>query len=471
MAASSSGRKDRLTRVIKGGTESSRKHRFESFTQRIAKLNINPIRRVHRQDVNHDDLSATTSYFQTGLSHWKDLNLSENFTAFVREVEPLCDSLVQILHYHQKITDILCKHMEMRDALSLEPLLSLTSHLAHDLGTRFETHFAKVLTLVASLAAKHQSVEVIEWSFTCLAWLFKYLSRLLVPDLRAVYDIMASLLGKELQKKHVTKFAAEAMSFLVRKAALAYSKNKFRLSTLVDHVMEDLEDMIQQRKDTALYQYGIMTLFAVSIKGINRGLHSCGTTIWMYLFQAVTDKDRPFTLASLGVLRGVTVSILHHTDEIRFLPILTVLLNFISTLAEFSSPSAVSTCAELLYLAVTVRKGSRIQDWQPVVDGSVWLLQLHAALDKSSDTDKLDYSEMGAAVILQYAPLDLVISKVRLAMDCMLNETRRPNFLLFCNYFCELGRDRFLSLISPFFFKCVSPESAFSAVLIVVLDF
>ena len=470
MAASSSGRRDRSTRVTKGGTESSRKHHFESFTQRIAKLNIDPIRRVRRQDVDLDDLSATTSYFQTGLSHWKDLNLSENFTAFVREVEPLCDSLVQILHYHQKIVDILCKYMEIRDALSLEPLLSLTSHLAHDLGTRFETHFAKVVTLVASLAAKHQSVEVIEWSFTCLVWLFKYLSRLLVPDLRAVYNIMAPLLGKEPQKKYVTKFAAEAMSFLVRKAALAYSKNKIPLTTFVGHIMEDLGRLIQQGKDTGLYQYGLMTLFADSIKGINRGLHSCGTTIWMCLLQAVTDQGRLFNRASLGVLHGVTVSILHHTDEINFIPILNVLLDSIGTLSESSYPSAVSACAELLYVAVTVRKGSRIQDWQPVVNSLALLLQFDHASDKSSNREILDYSEMGAAVILQYSPLDLVIPKVRLVINCMLSETRRPKFLLFCNYLCELGRDRFLSLISPSFFKCVSLESALPAVLTGVTD-
>ena len=460
MAASSSGRRDRFKKIAKGGTESSRKHHFESFTQRIAKLNIDPIRRVRRQDVDHDDLSTSTSYFQTGLSHWKDLNLSENFTAFVREVEPLCDSFVQILHYHRRIVDTLCRYMELRDALSLEPLLSLTSHLAHDLGTRFETHFAKVVTMVTSLAAKHHSVEVVEWSFTCLAWLLKYLSRLLVPDLRAVYDIIAPLLGKEPQKKYVTEFAAEAMSFLVRKAALAYSKNKVPLTTFVGHVMEDLERLIKQGRDTVLYQYGLMILLAESIKGINRGLHSCGTTIWTCWLQAVMCQGTLPILASLQVLRGVTISILHHTDEVTFLPILNVLLTFVGTLSESSSPKAVSICAELLYVVATVRQGSRIQGWQPVINSLALLLQLGHMSDKTRDTERLDYSEMSAAVVLQYSPLDLVIPMVRLVMEFIFIETRQPKFLLFCTYFCELGRDRFLSLISPYFFKCVSRQLA-----------
>jgi len=454
MAAASSGRRDRPQNGKKSGTESTRRHRFESFSQRIAKLNIDPIRRVRRHDVERDDLDKSASFFKTGLQYWRDINWSENFTAFVKEVEPLCESLVQILHYQQKIMDILCKYTEKRDVLSLEPLLSLISHLAHDLGIRFETHFPRAVTLVASLAARHPAVEVIEWSFACLAWLYKYLSRLLAPDLRAVYDIMVPLLGKETQKKFITRFAAEAMSFLVRKAALVYHKDSAPLSLLVRHVLHDLEDTVDQGRNTLLYEGGIMTLFADAIKGVNRGVHSCGTVIYECLLGAEIDPEKwSASAATVRIIRGITVNVVHHTDEATFFPLLNVLLDHIEKLSVLSGPNLISTYGELLYVVAAVRKGSRIQNWQRVLDCSVLLLQISGDANGQDSTDSMDFIMKAAAVILQCSPLDVVIPKIRLVMECVLNGKRKQHFLLFCNYLCELGKERFMSLISPFFFK------------------
>ncbi|MCJ1384324.1 U3 snoRNP protein [Xylographa soralifera] len=449
----SSGRRDRPIRGHKGGTESSRKHHFESFTQRIAKLNIDPIRRVRRQNVEQDDVEATTSYFRTGLSYWKNLNLSGTFTAFVLEVEPLCDNLPQVLHYQKKIADILFKYAEKGDALSLEPVLSLISHLAHDLGAQFEEHFAKAVTVVASLAAKHTAVEVVEWSFTCLAWLFKYLSRLLVPDLRAVYEIMAPLLGREAQKRYVTRFAAEAMSFLVRKAVLAYHKNHTPLDILVDHVMSDLQEMEGQFKDTVLYQYGIMTLFADSIKGVNRGLHSSGSTLYACLLSTVHGVNREPSPIIVSTLCGITTNIIHHTDERTFTPILDVLLSQTKALTRTSGLSILALHGELLLVVSAVRKGSRIHNWQPVVDSLIMLLDLRTAHRDENFLRSMDAIDKGAAIILQYAPLDLVIPKVRIVLEYIIGNDEINEFLLFCTYLCELGRQRFDALISPYFLK------------------
>ncbi|KAK0660158.1 U3 small nucleolar RNA-associated protein 20 [Lasiodiplodia hormozganensis] len=281
---------DRVSKPKKGGTESSRKHHFESFSQRIAKLNIDPIRRTTRRVDDHD-LSTSTSYLKNSFEEWKDLNLSENFNAFSRELDPLCESLPQILHHADRIMDLLIRYIEKRDALSLEPLLSLVSHFAHDLGVRFEKYFARAVQTVCQVAAKHSDIEVIEWSFTCLAWLFKYLSRLLVPDLRPLYDLMAPLLGKEHQKSFVTRFAAESMSFLVRKAGASYHRDKEPLQIIVSHALSDLE-ALAQRDDASQYQQGLMSLFVDSVKGIQNGLHSSAEAILKVLLeQALAFKE------------------------------------------------------------------------------------------------------------------------------------------------------------------------------------
>lgn len=451
MATMSSTRRDRPPRISKGGTVTLKKHRFESFNQRIAKLKVDPVQRARRQDVDKDNLSSTTSFFKVGLASWGDLNLSENFAAFLREAEPLCDSLPQILHYQQRIMDILVKYIERKDVLSLEPLLSLMGHLAHDLGARFAIHFSRAVVLIMSLAAKHVDVEVIEWSFACLAWLFKYLSRLLVPDLRPVYNIMAPLLGKESQKIHITKFAAGAMSFLLRKAALGHQKNTEPLTTVVRHILSDVEALGDQNVE--LYRYGIMTLFADAIKGIHRGLHSGGSTIYQCLLDQVTTPDIVSSPTCANIVNGVTINLIHHTDVDSFIPVLDVIHNDISRLSKSSNSPSISLYGELLFIVATVRKGSRIGDWKPMVDSLMSLLEQSTIEDKPLSAAYWQSVFEVAAVVFQYSPLDLVIPKFSPAMAIITNESNRRSFVPFCIYFSQLGRDRFQSLLAPHFFK------------------
>jgi len=198
-----------LKKKVKGGTESTRNHTFKGFSQRIAQLKIEPVRRGRSTILDDAELDSTFSYFRDAFLEWRELTLSDSFTAFARRVASLCDSLPQVLHHSGNIMALLVEYIEHGDKYAQEPLLSLMTHLAHDLGERFEKHFEQAVTVVSRLAARHADVEVIEWSFSCLAWLFKYLSRLLVPDLRPVFDLMSPLLGKEHQKVFVSKFAAE----------------------------------------------------------------------------------------------------------------------------------------------------------------------------------------------------------------------------------------------------------------------
>lgn len=105
--------------------------------------------------------------------------------------------------------------------------------------------------------AKHADVSTIEWTFNCLAYLLKYLSRLLVPDLRPLFDILAPLLGREQQKGFITRFAAEALSFLLRKA------REEPLRLIIHHVFEDLTKSVETPCGKS-YMQGLMTMFMES---------------------------------------------------------------------------------------------------------------------------------------------------------------------------------------------------------------
>lgn len=425
-----------------------RKHRFESFNERVAKLNIDPVRQSHDIDA---DMSDTTSYLQIGLSHWKDMNMSENFTNFVRQLEPVCDSLAHILHHHNYIMEMLTTYIDKKDALSLEPLLDMLGRFAHDLGIRFEAHFASAVTLVGSLAASHNDIQVVEWSFTCLAWLFKFLSRLLVPDLRPLFQIMAPFLGKVPQKIHTTRFAAEAMSFLLKKAAIIYHKNQLPLIKIIDCIFEHLESIDDDHTSLDLYHHGLMTLLFESIKGIERRLHSSGDSIYRCLIERYLHRDASSAKIE-PIIKGLTIALIHHTDATNFAPILELILR------GFQNGQKRNTTLQghLLFIAAAVRGGSRIKDWSEMLDA---LPSLLAGCPVSNEEETFQTFQT-AALLLQSASLDITLARLRSTMDMISGETNAPYFIPFCQYFFDIGRERFQDLLHSYLSKCVIAYTA-----------
>ena len=443
-------------RRAKGGTASSRKHYFESFSQRIAKLNIDPVRRVRRPTVDDADITTTFSYFKTSFNEWRDLNLSEGFTSFAREVAPLCESLPQILHYDNRIMDLLVGYIEKGDTWSLEPLLSLVAHFAHDLGARFEKHFARAVTTVTQITAKNQAAEVIEWGFTCLAWLFKYLSRLLVLDLRPLFDLMAPLLGKQNQKPFITRFAAEALSFLVRKAGAAFHRDKKPLEAIIRHILEDLEESWRQG-NVEQYEIGLMVLFVESVKGIQRGVHSSGQVILQELLTQTFNSS--FLMPSTQqpspaekVFCGVLIALIHHTDADTFKPLLGVMVEKLRSV-ELNSSEIIRLSARLLFLVSGARKGSRIEGWTPILERLNRLINV--VNQKGSAISSAIPDVLAAfAVAIQNCPLDVAIPYIRL-LETFTGELWEGHFLPFCNFFADLGSERFRSLLLPHFQRLV----------------
>ena len=423
------------------------RHQFESFTKRISKLSIDPVRRVDYRKDRQEDLGSNQSYFKNALMYWSDTNLSDTFTRFTQDVEPYCDSLPQILHHRPKVVAILHQYLEANDPLSLEPLFSLQAHLAHDLGSRFEEHFPSTLSLVLSITSKHQDVEVIEWSFTCLTWLFKYLSRLLVPDLRPTYDVVASALGKENHKPFIARFAAEAMSFLIRKAAASYQKNVSYLRNIVDHVFRDVEATRESSGKAEVYLYGVMTLFASSIKGIDSTLHSSSLAIYECMLKSATTCGGP------DVVSGVTVNLIHHTDEKSFAPILQSICNF-NTQIEGDS-AEMQLLANLLFIIATVRKGSRVQDWQAVLSCIETLLETPRHLDDQLRPRISLLLWKASAVAFQTAPLETIISNLGV-IETLSQKIPATEFLAFCINFSRMSPDRFSQFLTHHFQKFVA---------------
>lgn len=439
-------------------TPSSRRHHFESFSSRISKLRIDPIRRARRAigaEGSHD-LDKDTSYFRTALDEWKDLNMSEHFTAFAKVVYPLTDSMAMLLHYEDRIMDLLMEYITKGTVLSLEPLLALLSHFAHDLDVRFEKHFERAVATVTQVSAKDADVDVVEWSFTCLAWLFKYLSRLLVPDLRPLYNLMAPYMGKVRQKAFIIRFAAEAMSFLVRKAGTSYKKDSEPLDLIVKHILDDYSESTPTGPQD-LYAQGVMTLFTESIKGIQRSLHSGGNAVLQaltkYCFAAEHDATRKGKL--LHVSKGSLISVLHHTDVETFKPVLDAILEMTDFANNEEACQNLDSASMLFFTAVGTRKGSRIGEWPLVISR---VASLFRSVDKA-DTTVAPASMAAAlntlAVVLHYAPLDAILPEIAV-LDTISRGKWRALFLPFCNLFAELDAERFQGLVLSHFQRFIA---------------
>lgn len=442
--------KARAPKHTKGGTVSSRNHRFKGFSQRIAELKIEPVRRGRNTIIDDAELESTFSYFRDSFLEWKELCLAENFVHFSRKVAPLCDSLPQVLHHSDRIVDLLVEFIEKGEKFSEEPLLSLLAHLAHDLGEQFEKHFERVVKTVAHIAATHAEIEVIEWSFTCLAWLFKYLSRLLVPDLRPTFDLISPLLGRAHQKAFIARFAAESLSFLVRKAGAGYHRDKTPLTLIVRRISEQLKELQDNEKDYE-FQQGIKFLLADSLKGIQRGTHSSAIAILQALLADAYHDD----YASLQapplepVLIGVVTAVIHHTDAENFKPLLDSIIAQI--LSASSQRAALSS--RLLFVVCGVRMGSRVADWKPVLTSLEHILNTANGPADLESTEAWDLLSV-TAVVFQYCPLDAAIPYEKL-LEGLTKASWDAYFLPFCNMFAELGAERFRTLLLPYFKRWV----------------
>lgn len=447
MVGKSATAKLALRKPKKPPTPSTKNHRFEPFSQRIARLKIDPVRRLRDTQIESND-GPTSSYFRNTLNEWLDRNLSEDFTDFAKQVLPISDSLAQIIHHERRIIDLLLASIERGHTVALEPLLDLVAHFAHDLGLRFEKHFEKTVSTVSKLAAKHQDVEVIEWSFNCLAWLFKYLSRLLVPDLCPVYDLMAPLLGKERQKPFVARFAAEAISFLLRKAAVHAHKDGRPLHLIVEHVLHDLCSSANSKSD--LYEQGLIVLFAESIKGSQGTLHSGGQALFRELLSVAFmsfDKGTEPPTAVSRVLQEVVIMILQHADAQSFEPIITIVLSEYKPDAFTATHLAYGMLyLRLLFCIVALNGGSKVASWSLVLDHINSLLS-----ETPSERDvKLELLKV-YAVAHHNCSLKVAMTQVKFLEILASDPQWRPYFLGFCSFYGELGNDRFKDMLLPYF--------------------
>ncbi|OHF03572.1 down-regulated in metastasis [Colletotrichum orchidophilum] len=458
MPSTSSGR---ITKTRKGkySTPHQKNHRWESFATKIAKLNaLDPLRKVRRHDLDAEDLESTTSYFRTGLQKWSELNIYKGFSDFKTKAWHMSESLAQILHFEEKIFTLLAEALAKQEKEALEPLLELLTAFAHDIGTRFEKYYAKSLDLIIAIAAKPQDADVIEWTFAALAFLFKYLSRLIVPNLRPTYDVVAPLLGKARHPPHIARFSAEALSFLIKKAA-APANRETALATIVSHARDDLRSTVGERS-FQLYQDGLMTMFAEAMKGPGQTIHSTGPAVFVSLIKAIpeTEADLTQTTTWTDLVCGVLTSIIHHSNDKDLADVLEAIQEQAKAALNESKPSKTWKFVPLIRVlgtAAGVRHGNRVSNWPVLVENLTAMLESMAQHAPEVTEDKLDlvwkHVIVNAAIVWHQAPIDALIPSIKDFMNALQRERLMRWYIPFCAYFSNLDSTRFRSIFQTYF--------------------
>uniref|UniRef100_A0A8C4N0E1 Uncharacterized protein n=1 Tax=Eptatretus burgeri TaxID=7764 RepID=A0A8C4N0E1_EPTBU len=157
------------------------------------------------------------TYFSEGVQKWREMHCTAHYDIFLSEVSGLVHTFPQLVYHQDTIVQSLQNHLLVPNSTALEPLLDLVVQLVRDLQKDFYPHFHRFFFITTGLLDARDP-DQLEWVFTCLSYLFKFLWRLLIKDIHSVYSMYSPLL--EHKKEHIRHFAAESFSFLMRKVLL-----------------------------------------------------------------------------------------------------------------------------------------------------------------------------------------------------------------------------------------------------------
>ena len=158
--------------------------KFQSFTQRVASIKIDVVHRIGESREVPDEEQDT--FFRENLAKLSELNCTQDFVDFHKEVQGLVQDLKQLLFYKDEVLEILCRHLSNIKSTCLDALLDLMAQFTRDLQYEVYPYFKRILDTLTKLLHIHDA-DIIENTFVCLAFIFKYLWRYMVNEPDKIY--------------------------------------------------------------------------------------------------------------------------------------------------------------------------------------------------------------------------------------------------------------------------------------------
>ncbi|KAJ7564585.1 hypothetical protein O6H91_02G024400 [Diphasiastrum complanatum] len=236
-----------------------KRHKFKRFAERLEEVDVDVFRSL--TPIKFEP-SGGSSFFHENLVRWRELNAAADFIGIYEELLPLVQTLPQLVLHKETIVDRLLSRLHLSAMLSLEPILSLMAILSRDLREEFTPFTSRFIDACCELlqSGGDRETELLEQVFTSISYVIKYMLKFLTKDIKFVLRITGCL--RHYHKPYVQEFAAEAVSFLLRKAPV---------KELVKGVRKLIAEVEINPSDEKIA--GCSALFSYTLKSLS-GLHS-----------------------------------------------------------------------------------------------------------------------------------------------------------------------------------------------------
>jgi U3 small nucleolar RNA-associated protein 20 len=99
----------------------------------------------------------------------------------------IASSLPLIILHKEEVCEIILKHLQIKGSMSVLSLVDLLSVLSKDLRNEFypSLFYRSMRVLVNLLDPRYP--ELLEAIFTCISYLFKFLTKYLVSDINDIF--------------------------------------------------------------------------------------------------------------------------------------------------------------------------------------------------------------------------------------------------------------------------------------------
>lgn len=382
-------------------TASSRKWSYKSFRDLVDSIKIDPLKDIKRKAF----YDAEISHFLSTLEHWREVNLSRNFQELVEIVEPISMSLPQLIYHKKTIFEALDKTLILNDNLSLQPTLELLSQFVHDLGPDFMEFYPRALEIIREIALNSKDPQSLELIFNCLAYIFKYLSKILSSDLIPTFNSLLPLLTAK-NKDYVTRFVSEAISFLIRKSKL------LSLQSFINDIF-DSPALLNNEENNDSYHLALTTMFTESLKSASGVMHSKTGIILPSLIKTCL-KNSKFT----SVLSDIIMDLLDYTETKENSTLLYTTTQS-AVRKELSEPSNINyvfltNVSQVLLTLSFAQSGRRVVDWSDLLNFVQVLYDSSLTIksDEDMEEDKEDEEEEEEAANKEIESINTVNHKL-----------------------------------------------------------
>ncbi|XP_043248533.1 small subunit processome component 20 homolog [Colletes gigas] len=327
---------------------------FKSFSERVNDIDVDVFHRVaHRNEENDEEVET---YFHQTLKKWNFLNLTEGYCSFKKKVRDIV-TLPQLINQKQFVIDMLIEYLEKKDVLFLQPILELVVAVSKDLQKDFYEYFPRFLSVIVDLL-QTKDTDQLEYTFTSLAYLFKFLWRYLVKNVKTVFDLLLPLLG-DTQPVYINNFAAESFAFVVRKVK---DKDSF------------LKTLLLILKDNSNGVPGCGKLLFEVISGIPGQFHSCAeqmlTSYLIVLNDESVDQNLTFKLTK-EIVNCLVENIHPQKCKVFWTVLLNVMDPFIGKTRKFQPAAgrekSLILLMQLLSIAINHKNGKLVVDPVPLL--------------------------------------------------------------------------------------------------------